>query len=66
MNPVLIITIIELLFKAAPSIAAEVRLLLAKGDPTAADWEELRTKVSKTYEEYIAEAKGTTPPPVGG
>lgn len=61
MNPALIITIIQLAIKAVPSIAAEIRLLLAKGDPTDEDWEELRKRVSKSYEDYIAEAK--TPPP---
>ncbi len=62
MNPALIVTIVQLAFKAVPSLYAEFRLLLAKGDPTDADWDELKAKVSKSYDDYIKEAKGETPP----
>lgn len=61
MNPALVITIIETAIRLAPSVAGELRLLLAAGDPTPQDWDALRAKVQKSYDEYIAEAK--QPPP---
>jgi hypothetical protein len=63
MNPALLITIIQLAIKAVPSLVAELRLLLAKGDPTDADWDALKEKVSKSYDDYIAEAKRQATPP---
>jgi len=66
MNPALVITIIELAVKLIPFAREEIALLLKKTDPTAEDWEALRQHVSKTYEDYIAEAggrpTGPTPP----
>lgn len=66
MNPALLITIIQLAIKAVPSLVSELRLLLSKGDPTDADWDALKEKVSKSYDDYIAEAKGATPPATPG
>lgn len=66
MNPALIITIIETAIKLAPGLVNDLRTLFAKGDPTAEDWDKLRATVSKTYDDYVNEAKGTTPPPVAG
>jgi hypothetical protein len=66
MNPALVITIIEAAIKLVPLAREEIALLLAKNDPTEADWEALRAKVNKTYEDYIREAggrpMGPTPP----
>jgi hypothetical protein len=61
MNPVLAIGIIELAIKAAPSVVAELRLLFSKGDPTPEDWEALRVKVQKSYDDYIREAMPPAP-----
>jgi len=57
MNPAIIITIIQAVFTLAPQITHEIRLLLQKGDPTPADWDALRAKLSKSYDDYINEAK---------
>lgn len=64
MNPALVITIIEAALKLAPAVVGEVQLLLSKGDPTPEDWDALRAKVSKPYDQYIAEARATQPAPV--
>lgn len=61
MNPALIVAAIQLLVKAVPPLVAELRILFSKGDPTDADWDALKAKVDKPYEQYIAEAKGETP-----
>lgn len=54
--------IIQEAVKLEPSIAAEIQTLLAKGDPTDADWEALRASVaSKSYESYVP---ATALPPV--
>lgn len=60
MNPAIVITIIELVLKLAPNLVSEFRLLLSKGDPTPADWEELRAKVGKSYDDYINETRTPT------
>jgi hypothetical protein len=66
MNPALVITIIEAAIKLVPLAQKEIALLLQKTDPSPEDWEALRVHVSKTYEDYIAEAggrpTGPTPP----
>ena len=60
--------IIEEGIKLEPSIAAEIKALLNKADPTAADWADLRAKVLVTYESYVPatalpETLPTTPTP---
>ncbi len=65
MNPALAIQIIGLLAEAVPGIVSELRLLLSKSDPTPADWEALRVKVQKDYDDFIDEAGGR-PPTTGG
>jgi len=57
MNPAIVITIIQAVLTLAPQITQELRQLLQKGDPTPADWDLLRAKLSKTYDDYINEAK---------
>lgn len=57
MNPGIILTIIELLLKLAPGLVTELQALFAKGPPTEQDWELLRAKVQKSYDDYIQEAK---------
>jgi hypothetical protein len=58
--------LIEEGIKLEPAIAAELRALLNKNDPTAEDWAALRSRVqSKTYLDYVpasALAAGTEPP----
>lgn len=61
MNPLLIIAAIQGLLTLAPQLIVELRLLLAKGDPTPEDWDALRLKVSKSYDDYIAQAQGDPP-----
>lgn len=63
MTAALAISIIQMLVKAVPPLVAELRVLFAKGDPTDADWDALKTKVDKPYDQYIAEARGDTPTP---
>lgn len=58
MNPALLITIIQAALTLAPQITEEIRLLLSRGDPTPEDWEALRSKLGKTYDDYINEARG--------
>lgn len=46
--------ILQEAIKAEPAIAAEVQTLLAKGDPTDADWAALRTRIkAKTYKDLV-------------
>lgn len=60
MNPAIIVSIIQLAVSAMPSIVSELRLLFSKGDPTDADWEALKRKVKKSYDDYIAEARAAS------
>lgn len=66
MNPALAVAIIQALIELLPFIREEVALFLAKGNPTAADWEALRAHLTLTYEDYIDNAggrpQGPTPP----
>lgn len=62
MNPVLAVQLIALIIQEAPQIIEELRILFTKGDPTPEDWEALRVKVQKSYQQYIDEAKGSPPP----
>ena len=46
--------ILEEAIKNEPAIAAEIRELLKKNDPTPEDWAALRARVaSKTYRDYV-------------
>jgi hypothetical protein len=62
MNPALIITIIQAALALAPQLTQEIRLLLQRGDPSAADWEALRARLGKSYDDYINEAKSARGP----
>lgn len=62
MNPAIIVTIIQAVLTIAPQLTQELRLLLQRGDPTPADWEALRMRLSKSYDDYINEARRSTPP----
>lgn len=62
MNTSLALALIEVALKLAPGLVSELRLLFAKGDPAPEDWEALRVKVNKPYDQYVAEAKGQMPP----
>ncbi len=64
MSPALLVSIIQGVLTYSPQLVEQVRLLLAKGDPTPEDWEALRVKVSKSYDQYIDEAKATVPTPI--
>lgn len=46
--------VIEEAIKNEPAIAAEIRSLLTKADPTPADWAALRARVqSKSYKDFV-------------
>jgi len=61
MTPASIIAIISLLQEAitvAPMIATEVQAILAKNNPTAADWEALKAKITgESFESLAPDAK---------
>lgn len=53
--------------RAAPQLVADIQAIFAKGEPTEADWEELKAKVNaKTYWDYVPDTalpKPEPPPP---
>jgi len=59
--------VLEEAIKNEPAIAAAIRNLFAKGDPTPEDWQALRLMVAlKTYRDYVpatALPADTTPAP---
>lgn len=58
--------VIEEAIKYEPAIAAAIRDLFTKTDPTPADWAALRAKVGKGYRDYVpatALPADTTIPP---
>lgn len=67
MNAQTAVKIVRLVAEEAPPIIAALRVLFSKGDPTPADWDEFERYANKSYDDYIAEAKGIvqTPPPTG-
>ena len=57
MNPALIpliLGLVELLVKYEPTIAADLRDIFSKADPTPADWMALRAKVQAASFEALA------------
>lgn len=57
MNPTtiaLIISLVEEAIKVAPSIAAELKAITSKSDPTPADWAALKAKILATPFESLA------------
>lgn len=51
---VLILSLVEEAIKVAPEVAAGIKAIFAKGDPTPEDWSTLRALVlSKTYKDYV-------------
>jgi hypothetical protein len=60
----LVFFILEEAIKEEPAIAAALKDLFSKADPTPADWAALRLKVaSKSYEDYVPESALTLPLP---
>ena len=70
MNAILALQIIEAALKLAPELVAEFKVLFASGEPTQADWEALRARVNKSYDDWMADnfpsAFGGPPPPATG
>lgn len=45
---------VEFLIKEVPAVEAEIKVLLAKPNPTPADWQALRGRVvAKSYEQLV-------------
>jgi len=47
---------IQALLTLAPQVRSELAVLFSKGEPTPADWEALRAKFTKSYDQLRAEA----------
>jgi len=46
-----------------PEIAAEIKALFTKSDPTKEDWQKLHDKVSKRYCDYVPASQLSAPQP---
>lgn len=67
MNPVIaqaIITAFAELLRAAPQLVVDVQNILDKAEPTAADWDELKARISsKSYFDYVPQSDLPRPIP---
>jgi len=68
MNPAmlaLIVGLVEQAIKLEPTIAAELKAIFTKTDPTPADWLALRTRVlGQSFESLAPDAPTADAPPV--
>jgi hypothetical protein len=55
---------VEFLVKEAPEVAAELKSLFSKTEPTPADWNALRARVlAKSYEQLVPNSALNAVPP---
>lgn len=59
-----IITAFAEALRAAPQLVADIQAIFAKGEPTEADWEALKARVSaKSYFDYVPDSSLPKPEP---